>query len=118
MRKNDNSWAGKITAAWRKSAAAIIETGELLLAAKAKLPGQFERMVEDKLPFGQRTAEMLMAVAVDKRLRKANRGSLLPPSWRTLYAMSRVTDQEFDLGISSGVINAEAQRHEIEALPS
>ena len=38
-----NTYANKICAAWQKSIAAIFEVGDLLIAARKKLPhGQFE----------------------------------------------------------------------------
>jgi hypothetical protein len=114
-------WAEIITASWRKSVAAFFETGDNLLAAKDERPGTFQRMIEHELPFGQRTAEMLMAIAADRRLRDPNHGSLLPSSWRTLYAISRMTDEEFAVAIGNGLIHPEVQRAEIEgrfALPA
>jgi hypothetical protein len=83
------SWATKIRAAWQNPLATIFEVGDLLVAAKAELPsGQFEKM-RNELPFGERTEERLMAIARDKRLRQATHGSLLPPSWRTVFELTR-----------------------------
>jgi hypothetical protein len=45
------NWGEK--AAWRKSAATIFAVGDLLVAAQAKPPGQFEQIVERELPFGE-----------------------------------------------------------------
>jgi Protein of unknown function (DUF3102) len=76
-----SNWAARIKAAWQRSVDAIFETGRLLIAAKAKLPhGRFERMVQNELPFGERTAQALMAIAKDARLQKAHRGARGAPS--------------------------------------
>jgi hypothetical protein len=51
-------WAGHIAAAWQKSVDSIIETGRLLLAAKADPEmqhGEWGTMVESDLPFALRT---------------------------------------------------------------
>ena len=62
-------FAELITASWRKAVTSIIETGRLLIQAKAKLDhGEFLRMFSNRLvqgsvPFGPRTAEMLMTIA-------------------------------------------------------
>jgi hypothetical protein len=110
-------WITKISAAWQKSLDAIFQVGDLLLAAKKDIPhGEFEQMTEADLPFGSRTAECLMTVARDKRLRKPNHGSLLPPSWRTLYDLSRLPDTEFKRAIADGKIHSDMTRAEVEKL--
>jgi hypothetical protein len=62
-------------------------------------------------PFGPRTAQMLMKIAKDKRI--ANHGSLLPPSWRTLYDLTRLTVEQFDHLLEAGIIRPDLERHEI-----
>ena len=115
--KSSDAWANKIRIAWQKSVAAIFETGDLLLAAKKKLPrGQFESMVQQELPFSERTAERLMVIARCPWLRKASHGSLLPPSWRTLSEIARLKLHEFNKAVRDGVIHPEVQRYEIEAI--
>jgi len=104
-------WVGRINAAWRQSVADIIETGKLIAAAKRALPGEFEAMIERDLCFGARTARRLMAIANDTRLR--THGSALPASWRTLYELSRLGDDEFDAAVAAGAINAEMQRKDV-----
>lgn len=61
----------------------MVCAGTLLVEAKTALPhGDFQAMVESELPFGQRTAQRLMAMAGDERITNATHGSHLPPSWR------------------------------------
>src|SRR5688572_28218789 len=75
-----HSWTAKICAAWQKSLSAIIECGQLLMAARADLPhGDFQSMVDRELPFGPRAARMLMTVARDERLTDRKHASVLPP---------------------------------------
>lgn len=111
-------WAESICAAWRAGVESIIETGRRTAAAKARLKhGDFEEMVENDLPFGIRTAEMLMAIAKDKRLANTNHGSLFPPSWRTLYQLTRLDDDTFAARIADGTIHPEMQRKDIIHAP-
>jgi hypothetical protein len=112
------NWARKIRAAWHKSVAAIFEVGDLLVAAKKKLPhGQFEKMVQTRLRWDKRTAERLMVVARDKRLRaKATHGSPLPASWRTLYELTRLGDKQIERAFANGAINPEMRRRDAEAI--
>jgi hypothetical protein len=71
-------WVQEITATWRKSLESILDTGRLLIEAKEKLdPGEFLEMIVRDLPFGERTAQRLMAIARDERLTDATHGSLL-----------------------------------------
>jgi hypothetical protein len=109
-------WAGKIRVAWQKSVAAIFEVGDLLNAAKKTVPrGQFTTMIESKLPFGERTAQMLMGVADDPRLRNPKQISLLPPSWGTLYALSQLTDKQFKAALIQGMIKPDMSRADVMA---
>jgi hypothetical protein len=109
-----NGWAERIRSAWQESLSSIIKCGRLPAEAKASLPhGHFEAMVENELPFKARTAQMLMKIAADQRLTNANYGSLLPPSWRTLYELTRLDDEQFEQGITDGTINPEMQRKDI-----
>jgi hypothetical protein len=109
-----NKWAARIRSSWQTSICGIIECGRLLAEAKASLPhGQFKAMVKKKLPFSCRTAEMLMKIAADQRLTNANHGSHLPLSWRTLYELTKLSDQQFEQGIADGTIHPEMRRKDI-----
>ena len=109
-----SAWEKKIRVAWQKSIAAIFEVGDLLIAAKQELPhGQFEAMVENALPFGPRTAERLMAIAADQRLRNPTHVSHLPCSWGTLYELTKLSDERFAELLADGTINSEMTRADI-----
>jgi hypothetical protein len=107
-------YALKITKAWQKSIDAIFECGDLLIEAKAKLKhGEFEKMVEQWLPFTPRTSQMFMKIAADKRLIKAKHASLLPPSWYTCYQLTTLSDEDFQAALDDGTINPEMTRVDI-----
>jgi hypothetical protein len=108
------AWAARITACWRASVEAILEVGRLLTAAKDALPrGEFGKMCENDLPFGQRTAERLMAIAADNRLTDPTHVSNLPASWGTLYELHQLSDAEFNAQIADGTICADMERKEV-----
>ena len=67
-------------------------------------------------PFGQRTAEMLMAIANHPILSNPKFVSNLPPSWGTLYEMTRLPEQELETLIENGTINADIRRCDVEAI--
>jgi Protein of unknown function (DUF3102) len=82
--------------------------GRLLIEAKEALDhGEFIATVETELPFGPRTAQMLMKISSDARLVNTNHSSLLSPSWRTLYEITKLGDDAFDENIGDGTINPE-----------
>jgi hypothetical protein len=103
-------YAEQIKAAWRENVFAVVETGQLLIKAKKELGyGHWMALFnEDKLPFGDRTADCLMAVGRDPRIR--TNGANLPSSWRTLYDLTRLTDQDFDYLLRVGTVTPELTR--------
>ena len=97
------TWASRIAAAWQKSRESIIEVGNLLIEAKSALPhGEFEAMVASELPFGARSAQRLMVIAGDVRLTNPTHVSLLPASWGTLYALTKLSDDEWGNALEAG----------------
>ncbi len=112
-------WADAINAAWQSTVAGIIETGRLLVEAKASpaLPhGQFEAMVEADLSFGARTGQMLMRIAHDQRITNTKHVSYLPPYWGTLHALTKLEDEQFSNGITAKTIHPEMQRSDVARL--
>lgn len=109
-------WTGRITEAWGKTLAGVFETASLLLEAKSALAhGEFQAMVESDLPFGPRTARRLMAIGRDKRLTERTHTSVLPPSWMTLYELTRLDDADFDAAIADGTIRPDMGQKDIRA---
>jgi hypothetical protein len=110
-------WAALISTAHRQSVEAILKVGHLLIDAKDALEyGEFLAMIESDLPFGPRTAQMLMTVARDARLGSEAAASYLPPSWTTLYALTRLPAGAFERGIAEGVIRPDMIRADVERL--
>lgn len=111
-------WANQICAQLSKSAEAIIATGRLLVKAKADLPhGEWGRMFEDKLvPFSQNTAGQLMKIAEHPKLSNSVHAQNLPPSWTTLYELTKVPDKALDNAFRDGLITPSMERKEVKAL--
>ena len=70
-------------------------------------------MVESDLPFNRHTAHKLMQIARDKRLTNVSPGKHLPPSWTTLYELTKLDDDTFDQKLRDGSINPEMQRKDV-----
>jgi len=110
-------WRDRINAAWQKGVESIIETGRLLIEAKAELEhGRFGKMIEMELSFGASTAQQLMAIASDNRLTKAEHVQYLPPSWGTLYQLTKLPDDTFEAAIKNEDIHPKMERKDVAAL--
>jgi N6-adenosine-specific RNA methylase IME4 len=110
-----SGFAVRIVAAWRESTLAILETGRLIAAAKKALPhGEFEAMVAEDLPFSTATARRLMIIAGDERLSDRAHVHDLPPSWGTLYELTKLDDATFEAKIADGTIRPDMERRDIE----
>lgn len=102
---------------WQAAALAIVETGLLLIEARANLPhGQFESMVESELPFGASTARMLMAIARHEWLANRQHVDVLPPAWSTLYELSRLPGEALQQAFSDGLIRPDMERSDAKLL--
>lgn len=111
------AWATAIRSAWHKSVEGIIECGRLLCEAKAALPhGEFGQMCAKELPFNTRIGQMLMAISNDERVLNAIHGSYLPTSYRTLYDLTRLNDEQWALAESRGLLRPDLERNEVAAI--
>src|SRR5258708_7915407 len=100
-------WSDRICAAWQKAVASIIETGQLLLNAKAA--GQNE--AELKLPFSPQTARKLMAIARHPVICAHVRN--LPASWGTLYELTKLPAETLEAKIKDGTITPALERKDV-----
>jgi len=110
----DGYYQSKITTVWESARDSIFQIGRLLVKAKASLPhGTFETMVRSELPFGERSARRFMAISNDPRLSNRTHGSDLPNSWRTLYELTKLTDDQFKTALQDGTINPDMDRKDV-----
>lgn len=119
-------WAPRINAEWRKSVEGILNVGRQLIAAKEACEhGEFLRLfkghenaVSEPVPFGERTAERLMSVAMHPVISNPTHASDLPQSWGTLYELTKLDDEQIVAGIKAGEITPDMTRAEASALRS
>jgi len=110
-------FSAKIRAMWRALLSHIIGVGTLLIEAKDELPhGHWLILVKKELPFGEREAQRLMAIAKDQRLTNATHAPHLPPYWTTLYVLHKLSDSAFQAALNSGKIHPGMERADAEAL--
>jgi hypothetical protein len=110
-------WIDRITTSYRRTVEGFFDTGDLLFEAKKALShGKFEKMCRFNLPFGERMAQYYMAISRDQRLRKAQYIALLPAHVVTLYALTKLTDAEFDAAIEKRKLNPDMEKSDAAAL--
>ena len=103
-----------IKASWQKAAAQVLDTAELCERA-------FRRYGSRGLPVLLRTAQMskstfmkLVTIGRDERLRRVK--DLLPPGFSVIYALSQLSNEDFNDSVQAGIIHPQVRRAEIEAL--
>ena len=89
----------------------------MLSAAKKALPhGEFLKMIDHDLPFTASTAQRLMKIAADPKISNPAHAQLLPPSWATLYTLTKVPVGAFEQAAASGVIRSTMTREDASKL--
>jgi hypothetical protein len=84
-----------IVESWSNTRDGILETCRLIAKAKAMLQAsEFSGM---KLPFTRQTINRLVEIGKDQRI--YDNKELMPSSWGTLYALSRLSDKEWSKAI-------------------
>ena len=107
-------WAVCIRERWQDSIEAVFDVGRLLIRAKGALPyGEWEAMCATDLPFGASTARRLMIIAQDERLLDRAHAHDLPPSWMTIYELTKLDDDALERAFADGVIHPEMERGDI-----
>jgi hypothetical protein len=113
-----DEWAEIIRADLGRAVEAIIATGEHLREAQRQVDHGEWLPLLGRVGIGPRMAQMLMAIADHPVISNANHGSHLPPSWRTLYQLTKLPDATLEARIADGTINPDVTRKAVEALVS
>jgi|GEM_PF-6362393 len=96
---------------WRAIFYSIIAVGNLLIKAKRTVPHkQWLTLIKSDLPFGPRTAQRLMKIAMDERITDATHAPHLPPCWATLYELTKLSDERFQKALELGYIHSKMER--------
>ena len=113
-----DEWAAVVRSHLARTVESIVAAGRDLLEAKASLPhGEWLPMLA-KAGVNDSTARKMMAVAGHPVLANQDHGHdmALPPSWRTLYELTKVPDPELVAAIESGIVRPDMPRKEAAAL--
>jgi N6-adenosine-specific RNA methylase IME4 len=119
-------WADRIARVWQESVEGILNAGRTLIEAREEFKEQdrpFSDLVgadnkndvpgkPSQLPFNRQCAYKLIAIAESERI--VSHAIHLPPSWETLYALTKLSENKFYELLESGVINPGMQRKDIK----
>jgi hypothetical protein len=111
--KSRKQWAVIIRRDLRKSAEAIIAAGRHLAEAKSQLDhGEWTPFCVNDLGISPRTAERFMEIAAHPVLANPTHVPHLPPSWGTLYELSRMHPPDLTKAIEAGDVRPDTERGE------
>ena len=109
-----------ITSAWNKAAMSIIEVGRQLNEAQNDLSKiefrQLKRELEDQRIMSNSTITKLRMIANNVVLTREENQKYLPPSYETLYLLTRVEDDELEKAFVNQQISTETQRNYISEI--
>jgi hypothetical protein len=111
--------ANLIAASWRKSTESIIETATLLRMADDQLPPAEYSMLRDHLiknvGMSASVISKLKGIARNPVMLDPNYANRLPPSYATLYQLSKLEEPILEEGIKSGEITSVTQLKDVHA---
>ncbi len=107
-------WANRIRATMTKSVEAIIETGLELKRCKAELGHGNMEAAAQQAGMSARSAQRLMAISGKPQIR--HNVSYLPPSWGTLYDLSRLDAPVLEAAIADGRVRPDMTRKDVKQL--
>jgi hypothetical protein len=99
---------------WRGAVERIIAAGKVLVRAKAELKhGQWSGWVKDYLRISLSTADALRRIAEHPLLSKSEFVQNLPPSWGTLFELTKLPHEALWEMLRDGTIHPELTRAEV-----
>lgn len=116
--KSPKFFADKIRQALGKSIAGFVEAGRWLETAKndeSVKHGQWLPMLQS-IPIGHNTAHRLMIIAQHEVISNMAHAPHLPPSWYTLYELTKLPTLLLEAKIEDGTINPNTERKDVLAL--
>lgn len=111
--ENREEYVREISTLWRRAQDSFISIGRYLDLAKEKLPrGEFDRMIENELPFNRQTAH---AIRVAAAAVTSGRISMerVPPNYTIIYHLATLDDDALRLAEQQGLIRPDLRRSEL-----
>jgi hypothetical protein len=117
-------WANTINGHLKTSVESILAMGRDLIAAKKQVghgpwltmfPGRPDSVAKP-LGFHESTARRLMIIVAHKELTNRAHVHVLPPSWGTLYELTKVPEPTLRKALTNGSIRPDMERREVASL--
>lgn len=106
----------EITRLWGEARDKFLAIGEYLMHAKRTLAhGEYELMIRSRLPFNTSAAHKMRAVAEAVHDGRVLRGQL-PHSYATAYELTLLSEHEFQVAVSRGLVRPDVYLREIQSL--
>lgn len=115
--QNDiNGYTREITRLWSEAREKFLAIGEYLMHAKRTLAhGEYELMIRSRLPFNTSAAHKMRAVAEAVHEGRILRDQL-PHSYATAYEITLLSEREFQVALSRGLLRPDVYLREIQTL--
>lgn len=115
--RTPDQWAQAIRADLGQAVAGFVAAGEHLAEAKRDVGhGSWEAFCTERVGISPETARRLMEISHHAAIANPSHGSHLPPSWRTLWELSRLDPPLLEAAITAGDVHAEMERKAASAL--
>jgi hypothetical protein len=109
--RTPEQWAQVIRADLGQAVAGFVAAGEHLTEARRQIKhGEWEAWCREQVGISPATGTMLMALPKHEAISNPYHGKDLPPSWRTLYELSRLEPPLLIAAIEAGDIHPEMER--------
>lgn len=109
-------WAEEIKSKRRDSVSGIFDLGRSLANSQEELSkSDFWAMVREDLGYSNATVSKITKIANDPKLLEFSHEKL-PADYNILYALARLTSEQFDRGIENGTIHAGMRRTDVTLL--
>jgi hypothetical protein len=106
----------EITNLWRQTKARFLLIGRYLIAAKERWPhGEYERNIQERLPFGPEVARQIKAVAEAVYLKGRLQEEELPSSYSIAYHLTTLSPEQLSAARSQSLLREDLKRREIIA---
>lgn len=115
--RTPDQWAEVVRADLGQAVTGFVNAGRHLAEAKAQIRhGEWEGWCRERVGISERTAHRLMEISRHVAIANPTHVSVLPPSWGTLYELSRLDAPLLESAIAAGDVHPELERKQATAL--
>lgn len=115
--RTPEQWAALVRSDLGQAVAGFIAASKHLVQAKQQIPhGDWLPWVKRELPISISTVDKLIALSRNPALTNSEHVTNFPPSWGTLYELSRLDPPLLEAAIEAGRVHPELERKEAKAL--